>query len=102
MKKGKPDLAPLLGLHPAETESSRVLMRLTQRNGRDASIERENDCKRIVDVSGCGDTQDQQFRDNLNQILDKDTSNSVEKLNGSFDEEIYDLAQPNATVSDTD
>jgi hypothetical protein len=56
MKKGKPDLGPLLGLHPADSENSRVMLRMSQRNGRDASTENGNDCKRIVDVSGCGDT----------------------------------------------
>jgi hypothetical protein len=32
MRKGKPDLAPLLELHPIESENSRVLIRLSGNN----------------------------------------------------------------------
>jgi hypothetical protein len=69
MRKGKPDLAPLLELHPIESENSRVLIRLSGNNmktkgkqnkrGNQQKIEVENinsNENDFPDITGCVDT----------------------------------------------
>ena len=51
MKKGKPELAPLLSLNPAESENSRVMMRMTRRNTKGSNLQ-----VNVTQVTDCNET----------------------------------------------